>query len=323
MRKFFIVFLVTLLASALLWAVIVWNQAGKPTQMSQWIYDAYRKKQNIAKAIEGKKIVIVAGSNALFGVDSKMISEVFTLPVVNDSVNAGIELPCILFMAKKVIGKGDTVLMPLEYPMYSYTGKPGVQMIDFLLAREPLCFWKLTTKEQFYLLWHVSMQRVWEGYIGYQNKPVTTGLYGAHHINAYGDQNETEVRYRSEAMHQEVLEYAKKPEKYGKAYNPEALGWEYLERFVIWCKKREVKVIFMPSTLLYDKSYTADPKEKWFYTHIGEEVRKRGWTFVGDPYAYMYDASCYLNTNFHLIDSGRKKRTEKIIEDLLTETVFK
>ena len=298
------------------WGVLVTGQAGNPTRMSQWISDAYLKKMQIARKIEGKKIVIVAGSNALFGIDSGMLSKAFHMPVVNDAVNAGIELPCTLFMAQKVIRPGDIVLLPLEYPMYSYEGKPGIQMIDFLLAREPECFWNLTWKERFYIVWHVSLKRVWKGYSGYKNTPVTSGLYGAHHIDRHGDQTGTDLSHRTAAMYEEVLQHSSHPESYGKAFDMEALGWEYLEKFVEWGKAHDVKIIFMPSTLMRHESYRNDPQEKWFYTHIAEEIRRRGWAYVGEPYEYMYEPALYFNTNFHLIDSARKMRTQKMIEDL-------
>jgi len=313
---FFRVFLGTGVLCLVCWVGIVAGQVGHPTAMSQWISDAYAKKMRIAKGISGRKVVIVAGSNALFGIDSGMLSEAFGLPVLNDAVNAGIELPCTLHMAKKVIGEGDIVLMPLEYPMYSYQGEPGVQMIDFLLAREPECFWELTWKERFYILWHVSIKRIQEGYSGYRDTPVTSGLYGAHHIDAHGDQTRTQTAYRTEQMYQEVLTHDRHPETYGTKFDAHALGWKYLEKFVSWCQARHADVVFMPSTLMRHAQYREDPKERWFYTHIAQEVRKHGWAYVGDPYAYMYEKRWYLNTNYHLVEQGRKRRTQQMIADL-------
>ncbi|RUA00014.1 MAG: hypothetical protein DSY89_07400, partial [Deltaproteobacteria bacterium] len=59
------------------------------------------KKEKIAKSIQTKKIVIVAGSNALFGIKSKMLSKALHMPVLNYGVNAGIELPLTLELAKR------------------------------------------------------------------------------------------------------------------------------------------------------------------------------------------------------------------------------
>ncbi len=296
--------------------MIIWGQAGNPTKMSQWIFDAYEKKEKIARLIKGKKIVIVAGSNALFGVNSRMLSDIYRLSVINDSVNAGIELPSILHLAKRVIESEDIVIVPLEYPMYSYEGKPGIQMIDYIFSRVPAFFTELTFKEQLYMLWHIPGKRLWDGYFHTSSKTVSSGLYGAHHIDNHGDQNETQLRYRSDAMQAEVQNHTLYPETYGAKFDPKALGWDYLTEFMQWCQERNAKVIFMPSTLMYDESYRSDPKEQWFYTHIADEVRKRGWYYAGDSYTYMYDKALYLNTNFHLIDSARMIRTEKMIDDL-------
>jgi len=118
-------------------------------------------------------------------------------------------------------------------------------------------------------------------------------------------------------MYNEVVNnYAIHPEKYGAKFDKDALGWKYLQNFMKWCKKRDVKVIFMPSTLLRNKKYFNDKRERWFYTHIADEVRKRGWEYVGQPYKYMYDKKNYFDTDFHLIAKARAVRTQKMIEDL-------
>jgi len=314
--KFFAVFVFSVVFCFFVWLGLVLRQAGHPTKMSQWIFDAYIKKEQIAKQIHGKKIVLVGGSNVLFGVDSKLLSKAFGLSVLNDGVNAGIELPCILYEAKKVIRKGDIVIMSLEYPMYSYEGKPGVQMIDYVLSREPSCLRQLTWKEVFYIVWHVDFKRILAGYFDLSQGSVTKGVYGAQHIDVYGDQTETALAYRSKALYKEVLAYTTKPEKYGASFDGHALGWKYLAEFVQWCRKRDVQVVFMPSTLMRHASYFKNPKEHWFYTHIADEVRKRGWVFVGKPYDYMYPQEMYFNTNFHLIDKARKIRTLQMVKDL-------
>ncbi len=290
------------------------GEMGNSTAMSQWVWDDYSKKIDIAKNIKDKKIVVSAGSNVLFGVDSKILAKKEGIGVVNFGVNAGVGLPVILYMSKKVINRGDVVLMPLEYPMYSYDGDSGLQMIDFVLGRVPELFWKLTFKEQFYILWHVSLKRVWDGYFHQRKKPMMVGVYGAKNIDENGDQTKTEVGFRDKNMQKELD--SMKPERYGARFDKNALGWDYLEEFVEWCKRRDVRVIFMPSTLMRDRSYLTDKKERWFYEHIAKIVRNRGWKFVGEPYVYMYDKKMYFNTKFHLINKARKKRTLQMVEDL-------
>lgn len=302
------------LGMGVVWYVVVLGEMGHPTRMSQWVWDDYVKKIEIAKGIKGSKVVVSGGSNVLFGVDSKILSKYFKKRVVNLGVNAGVGLPVILYMTKKVLKRGDMVIMALEYPMYSYGGECGEQMIDFVLSRVPRLFWKLSLKEQFYILWHVSFKRIWDGYFKVSKNPMMVGVYGVKNIDENGDQIHTEVKYRDKNMVESLKKL--KPEKYGARFDKDAIGWRYLDEFVSWCESRDIKVIFMPSTLMRDKSYFEDKKERWFYAHLPDIARERGWRFVGEAYRYMYDRDLYFNTNFHLIDKARKKRTLRMIEDL-------
>lgn len=309
---FLVRFFVMLVGLFVAWCFIVFGQSGNPTAGSQWIYDVYTKKVEIAKSIREKKMLIVSGSNALFGIDSGMIERELGIRVVNFGVNAGVMLPYTLYKAKEVIDWGDVVLMPLEYPMYSYDGVPNSQMIDYIFSRDIDAFFALTLKEQFYMLWSITFDRVYDGYFYQGGSKVTSGLYRVGNIDEHGDQINTAVRYRSTDMIRE--RDGIKAKRYGHEYNKRALGWEYLEEFVSWCEKREVKVIFMPSTIMRDKSYYGDEQERWFYKNIDNEIRNRGWRYVGKPYDYMYDRELYLNTPFHLVERGKEMRTKRILK---------
>ncbi len=294
---------------------MVWGQIGNPTKSSQWVAEVYRDKEQYANSILTPKIVVVAGSNGLFGVDSGMLQRAFGMRVVNMCVNAGVDLPPILLHAKRVIDRGDIVLMPLEYPLYSYDGEPIVQMIDYLYAREANMIEELSYLEQFWMLWHISTKRLYRGYSDGVDSPITKGVYGVHNIDFRGDQLHTDSSLQTEAMRDELA--TQKAEQYGEKFEREGLGWEYLESFVEWCRSRDVKVYFMPSTLMDNPHYHNDPKKREFYTNLPQIIRDRGWSYIGEPYNYMYDKSLYFNTNFHLNSRGREIRTRQMIEDIL------
>ena len=266
--------------------------------------------------IAGKKILVVAGSNVLFGVDSKMLEDALGESVVNFGVNAGVGLPVILNEAKKVLKEGDVVLLPLEYPLYSYDGKAGEQMIDYVFSRDSELFWRLSLFEKAYMVWHVSFKRVFEGYFVKSHKGVRVGVYGAFNVDDKGDQLHTSLSYRDESMLRELDRYERKPETYGRDFDADALGWRYLESFVKWCRSRDIRVIFMPSVLMRSPYYFSDNKEKWFYENLPNIVRDRGWEFAGKPYEYMYHKEDFFNTNFHLIDEAKERRTLQMIRDL-------
>ena len=282
--------------------------------MSQWVYDVYSKKIKIANKINEKKIVIVSGSNALFGIDSKMISKKFNLKVVNFGVNAGVMLPYTLYKAKEVINQGDIVILPLEYSMYNYDGIPNEQMIDYILSRDFSLFYELTFKEQFYIFWNIPFKRIYNGYFNNSTQKVMRGLYGSHNIDENGDQINTQIKNKSKAIQKELDNH--KANYYGKEYEENTLSWKYLEKFVEWCSKKDIQTIFVPSTLLKFDIYKNDPVEKSYYSNIPKLIKARKWNYIGNPYDYMYDKKFYFNTDFHLNHKGRIKRTEQLVKDL-------
>lgn len=312
--RFIVTFLLTNLLLFLLWLTIVFGQTGGATKGSQWVFDVYEKKSAIAKSIKGKKVVVVAGSNALFGVDSTMLSKAFDIPVVNYGVNAGVLLPYTLYKAKEVINSGDIVLLPLEYPMYNYDGVPNSQMIDYIFARDFDAFYELSLKEQFHMFWDITLKRVYDGYMAGKNTPVTSGLYGAHNVNEFGDQIGATLKTKSKAIAAELD--ILKANKYGEKFDKNSLGFEYIKEFISWCNSTGVKCIFIPSTIMYFDNYKGDEKEKYFYENIANVIRSKGLVFVGKPYEYMYNKKSYYNTDFHLVDSARRTRTKQMISDL-------
>jgi len=311
---FFIRFTITLLVLLCIWIGVIIFQIDRPTKMSQWVYDVYNKKTKLSKKIKTNKIIIVSGSNSLFGIDSKLLSKELGKKVINFSVNAGVMLPYTLYKAKKVIKKGDTVLLPLEYSMYNYNGEPNEQMIDYIFSRDFDAFYSLTKKEQFYMFWNITFRRIYNGYFNNSTSKVKYGLYGSHNIDKYGDQIKTSIKYKSKNIQKELDNH--KANSYGKEFDQESLSWKYLKEFTSWCKKNNVKFVFTPPTLLYFDKYKTDKKEKWYYNNINKLVERNNWEYIGNPYDYMYKKQYYFNTDFHLNDKGREIRTKQMIKDL-------
>ncbi|RLA76307.1 MAG: hypothetical protein DRG78_19260 [Epsilonproteobacteria bacterium] len=310
---FFIKFFITFIILFIFWISIIFFQSANPTKSSQWIYDVYNKKTNIANNIQKEKVVIVAGSNALFGINSKMLSDAFNKPVVNYSVNAGLLLPYILYKAKKILKKGDIVILPLEYSMYNYNGLASTQMIDYIFSRDFDAFYTLSFLEQFYMIWNVSFKRLYDGYNFSEDKKITTGLYGPHNINEFGDQLQNSLKYKSKAFTNQLDNY--KAKTYGREYNEKALSWIYLKEFNSWCKENDIRCIFIPGAFMKYESYFTDEKERWFYENISKIAIKKGMEFIGEPYDYMFKKELYFNSIYHLTSKGRDKMTQQIISD--------
>ena len=161
------------------WYLLVAGQVDSRLPGSAWVDQTYQKKNSYAAAIQQEKVLVIAGSNALFGINSTMLREHLKKPVINLGVNAGLQLPLILQLATPYIKPGDTLIMPLEYPMYHYDGDLTHVEVDYILSHQTL-FDSLTPLQKIKILLHSPINRIIKGYIGLPEGYTVKGLYGPH-----------------------------------------------------------------------------------------------------------------------------------------------
>jgi len=110
-----------MLSAFALWALSL----GYYAPAEHWLYDLLRAKQAIAERTKSPRILIISGSNALFGISSTEFSAIVGLPVVNLASHAGLPLSFHADVAIANARAGDVVVMPLEYAYYSATESPS------------------------------------------------------------------------------------------------------------------------------------------------------------------------------------------------------
>ncbi len=291
------------------WVGLVYFQLGNPTQESKWVEEVYSFKEKYASQIHERKIVMVSGSNCLFGIDSEMLEKEWGMPVVNDAVHAGLQMPYILYKSKKVLKQGDIAILPLEYFFYINDYKPSQTYTDFVLARDVEYFSNLPIKEKFKLVFAVSFERIITGIRSpfHKLKP-TVGFYGVQNLNSHGDEI---VPYDKEA-------FSKLDTVRADVIPSNQLSDEfrfYMNQYVAWAKKNHIKLIFMPPNHMYFKAYHL-PHYKAFLQNIKKYYDEKHLLYIGDPYDYMYKKEYYFNTTYHLNDRGVALRTKQLIHDL-------
>ncbi len=76
------------------------------------------RKLELVSAIEGEKIVVLGGSNVIYSVSAKTMSEQLDMPVFNMGTTAYLGLPFFLSESKQYLKSGDTVVLSLENAVY-------------------------------------------------------------------------------------------------------------------------------------------------------------------------------------------------------------
>lgn len=289
------------------------HQIGVPTPGSRWVAEAYAIKAARLASTSGPRIVIVAGSGALFGLDSHALEAAWGRPVVNYAVNAGLTLPYILHTARESLSPGDIALLPLEYSLYQDDGLPNGQIIDLAVGRDRRYWLGLTWTEKIRFAAHMSLERLAIGWHKHPDQAVGAGTYGAHHIDTYGDQTHTDETERGP---QEMAGYALARHKvwnYGQRDESDTAAWTQLRDFARWAKARQVCILAIPPAIMAQPAYQTNGVEHAFYASLPERVRASGLAFLGDPVAFMYPAGFFFDTEYHLTHSGRTQHTRNVI----------
>lgn len=293
------------------WLVLVLGQTGQATPSVQWVRQAYSFKNAQAQALTEPKLVVVAGSNALFGIDSGMLEAAYGRPVVNQGVNAGLGLPYILEQGQRVLKAGDVALLPLEYPLFNYDFETNGVMVDYYFA-EPGRVQAQPWRLQLALFRDISLARVLEGYRGVPADFRVGGLYGVQNMDARGDQLRSEAGLRSAAML--AMLQGLPPSLYGGDFSAANEAWQLLVRFNRWAQAQGVCAIFVPATMLLHPRYVEDAQEARFYRRLPEQARAVGLRYLGQPYDFMYSPEQYFDTNYHLVAQARTAHTQRLIE---------
>lgn len=294
-----------------LWVIFWFGQLGQPHPNNAWIIESISYKQKIADAISSPKIVVLAGSGAMFGVNSAYLEEIYDRPTVNLGVNAGISLPVILSSAESSIQAGDLVLLPLEYPLYNREEAVSSSLVHWANSY-PSTLLQLPIKRALEVFTKTSFTRILEGYRGLPEGFTVSGDYGVQHQNEHGDQIGT-GRAQREERHWNFLN-SLPAETYGRALRDGSFDWERLRRFRDELLTKGACPVFLPPPMLFQRSYEESPTEAYFYETLPHRVTDAGLFWVGSPRSAMFNANDFFDTNFHLVDEARLNYTKQLID---------
>ncbi len=304
MKKFIRDLIVVCLCVIVAMGAIVGAIQSLPPQFSD-TYDASAiDKYALLKSTKSPKIVMIAGSNFAFGLDSAKIEEAFGMPVVNMGLHSGIKPHFNLAMVKENLGKGDVVVIGLEYEEY------GPRKIDVPTA--------LQTVENYPELWRfispLDYPRIFKGYLsdygflkidryrnGYEPQ---TGVYARNVFNSYGD-----IEYpRPESIRDEV-----EPDVEMDADEIDSHVIKEYNRFYRYAKKKGASV-YLTFPSLDEKALESSEEEQEEF--IAELDKRLEIPVISDYHTYVMSSDLFYNTDYHLNDKGREIRTQNLIQDM-------
>ncbi len=300
-----------LLLSILTWGTVEavfhfnpYNKHDLETSYNAVIIDKYKRLQETPSP----KIVLIAGSNFAYGINSKLIADSLQKPVVNMAIHYDYGTKFMFNQISHEMHKGDTVIMGFEYIIES-EGNKGEQLLMaryFPKAKEWMkfedIFEEIRENSQLRIkTFKTVLERLLKNKtITYQVSD-TTSVFFRGAINQYGD---LISHYNNPSM--TVIPRAILSDKVSLK---DAIA--DMNVFYKVMQVKGVKVYFVYPT--YSKTnYDLD---KPIIDKYQQEYQKYAkFPILGKPADFVFADSLYHDMAYHLTQKGGEIRTQKIIQ---------
>ena len=264
---------------------------------------------------EGKKIVVVGGSNVAFGLDGQLLEEILAAngqeyTVCPFGLYAAVGTSAMLDLSADALGEGDVVILAVE---------PGSETMSTYFGAT--AFWKCTEESPEMLL-RMSGSKASAlvgNYVTYLqerisiyvngNLPVVEGVYARSSFNERCDliyerpNNIMSVGYDTSAPID--LEDVTIAEDFARQVN------DYCAQ--AQANGARVVMSFSPMNRSAMRNNTEETVNAYFNT-CNETFNC---PIISDPNDYILPSGWFYDNNFHLNDAGAELRTRRLAEDLL------
>jgi hypothetical protein len=293
--------------------------AGQPVvyETHHWAMQVTRAKLRIASEIQGPKVVVVSGSSGLFGMRAQDLQAATGRPAVNLSTHAGLGMDYNLYLARRVAGPGDVVILPLEYEMYQRDRPLNELVASTSLAIDFGYFRTLPPSERINYLRLLSLERVLAGVLARWNPVEDYGGYDVRKLNAWGDQTGMELTPQTQSRLRRDLADARRR---ALRFDPEAGAVRSLATFIRWCRENDV-VVYAAWPSHVDAAPFQGPAFEAFQQAVREFYDEHGVAFIGDAApVHRVGRRLTADTRYHLTEQGARVRTRRFIEALCSQT---
>lgn len=306
--------LISFLLCWLIFLLAIFFQIGAPTESSSWTYRTYMIKSNLAQSVNKPKLMVLSGSNGLYGVSCQMIQKEAGIPCVNAGVGVYLSVDYLLRAARSWAKPGDMIIFPLEYEYYAYNNVPGEGFIDYVFSRDPNYLNSIDWLYKIRFLSGMDFKRLQEGIIAkvkYPNYKETN--FTSREFNEYGD----ELKNRESGISKDELN---NPDRYPPnqllskgGYIKSSLGMETIRDFIDWCNQNNIKLMATwPSTIWFE--FYNGSQQKELFQSLEDFYQKLNVPVLGKPREFMYESSMFSNSSYHLHDRARIQRTKQILD---------
>ena len=314
MKKTILFILILIL---LLPAIVIGYGMTLPEYYGESYYAQLPELYQKLKETEGKKIIIVGGSNIAFGVDSAQMEATlrecgFDYTVCNFGLYAAVGTSAMLELSRDFIGEGDLVVLAIEPTSETFSTYFGATAMLKCAESDAEMLLHLNESQQSnlvgnylsYLQERAEIQRT--GML-----PQVEGVYAKSSFDENGD-----MRYDrpGNAM---ILGYdSGSPIDLG-AITYEPAFTEQVNDYIAAATEKGASVYMSFSPM--NRGAIADASEETVYSFFTGLQNQFHCPIISNPHNYIMDSGWFYDSNFHMNTAGMAVRTYQLTCDLLNQ----
>lgn len=310
-----ILFILTLIL--LLPAIVLGYGASLPEYYGDTYYAELPALYHKLKNTQGKKIVIVGGSNVAFGVDSTQLEATlqecgFDYTVCNFGLYAAVGTSAMLELSRNFIGEGDVVVLAIEPTSETFSTYFGATAMLKCTETETEMLLHLSGSQQSnlvgnylaYLQDRAEIQRT--GIL-----PQADGVYAKASFDENGD-----LRY-DRAGNAMLLGYDPANPIDLDAVSFEPAFVEQVNNYISHAESKGAAVFMSLSPM--NRGAVTDASEDALYRFFTALQTAFHCPIISDPNDYILDSGWFYDSNFHMNTPGMAIRTHQLACDLLNQ----
>lgn len=317
-RSFFIALPVGLLLTGAIYFGLFFLQLGIPTTQWAWLHEIIETKRKAAEKITKPKLLIVAGSSALYGISAEEIERQTGFPTVNFGTNAALGPAYILHVTRKVCRPGDVVLLAFEYEQYLFgnlTGDTTDELfINYILGHDREYVRSLSFQTQLKLALLTPGDRLWSGLSAVFRKPKQDAATVKFirdvlaDINIHGDQTSALPGKRPEhSAVRSMLSYIP-----ASGFPPSPAGLPPIREFCTWAKANNVRVLATFPNISHRSEYDL-PAAKQMPVQFRAFFDPMGVPVLGDLSESMLPEEQMFDSLYHPMREFALARTRRLL----------
>ena len=330
-----------------LWAF--YYQLGAPYKANYWLQKAVMIKRDIAERTPGKRILVLSGSNAMFGVHSGILQQRLGRNAVNLGLHASLSLDYLFRFVEPLLRPGDTLVMPLEYLYYTRIAKNRTWFTNEIMAWDPDYFRGLPWLEKVQFIMAVSPSRILNGVLIKWNEAAIRGRLSLppvvreellRHVRQRWDDGFGKVHCSKRSLagpiHIERIYSGDNIDRFGdimfacgaptrKTYHyglntPVHFMDATFSRLAAANKRlagKGVRLLVAWPPTMHSNAFNMDiPAVRENLARLTRRIRSTGVDIVGKPEQFHYVRRAFLDNEYHLNGTSRALHTHILADEL-------